>query len=113
MIGRGRSERRPLFGSRDLTSTSNNQGGGYHTFLSHLTRHCTHQPLHGRVLPAFVIFHHLFIPDSMGYTTDGRRDSVCPVEGNSGAEGGGGGMGMFLLGPGQVRTSAPLYVLIR
>jgi len=47
------------------------------------------------------------IPGSMGYTTDGGRDSVCPVEGNSSAEGS--KDEMFPLGPEWVCTSAPLY----
>ena len=53
------------------------------------------------------------VSDSTGYTSDDRRDSGYCVEGNSSAGGSEDEMEKFLLGPGWVRNSAPLCVLIR
>jgi len=51
--------------------------------------------------------------DSTSYTSDGRRDSVYCAEGISSVGGGEDEMRKFLLGPGWVRNSALLSVLIR
>ena len=87
-------------------------------FSPYLLLHSSTLSMATSFLP-LVIFHHLFIRYSftdmsglMGYTTDGRWDSLCPVRGNSSAGGSEDEMRKFPLGPGWVRTSAPLYVLI-